>query len=95
MRVPIVIALLVGVAFLIPFVLTDLARELSRHSFLSPPDLDSSDDWDLTADELTDTAPQMVYSTERQAASRYPGYEVAPARSINAFMTVPSSRSVI
>jgi hypothetical protein len=72
MRVLIVMALLVGVAFMVPFVLTDLARELSRHSFLAPPDLDSSDDWDGAADEFTDTAPQMVYSTERQAVSRYP-----------------------
>jgi hypothetical protein len=57
MRVLIVITLLVEVAFMILFVLTDLARELSGHSFLSPPDLDSRDDWDLAADELTDSAP--------------------------------------
>ena len=68
MRVLIVVALLVGVAFMILFVLTDLARELSRQSFLSPPDLDSSDDWNLAADEL----PQMVCSIERHTVGWYP-----------------------
>jgi hypothetical protein len=72
MRVLIVIALLVGVAFMILFVLTDLARELSRQSFLSPPDLDSSDDWDLAADELTDAAPRIVCSIERHTVGWYP-----------------------
>jgi hypothetical protein len=72
MRVLIVIALLVGVAFMILFVLTDLARELSRHSFLSPPDLDSSDDWNVEVDELTDAAPQMVCSPDRHTVGRYP-----------------------
>jgi hypothetical protein len=47
MRVLIVIALLVGAAFVILFVLADLARDLSRHSFQAPPDLDSSGDCDL------------------------------------------------
>jgi hypothetical protein len=72
MRVLAVIALLVGVAFIIFFALTDLARELSRHSFQVPEDLESGDDWDLAEDEITDTAPQMAYSTERQAVNRYP-----------------------
>jgi hypothetical protein len=71
MRVLIVIALLVGAAFMILYLLTDLARELSRHSFQAPPDLDSGDDWDVAADEFTGTAAQMVYRTERQAVSRY------------------------
>jgi hypothetical protein len=51
MRVLIVLALLVGVAFTILFVLTDLARELSRHSIQAPPDLEGNDNWDVTADE--------------------------------------------
>jgi hypothetical protein len=56
MRVLIVIALLIGAAFMILYLLTDLARELSRHSFQAPPDLDNGDDWDA----------------ERQAVSQYP-----------------------
>jgi hypothetical protein len=72
MRVLIVIALLVGAAFMILYIVTDLVRELSRRSFQAPPDLDSSDDWDVAADEFTDAAPQMVYSAERQTVSRYP-----------------------
>jgi hypothetical protein len=72
MHVLIVIALLVGVAFMIPFVLTDLARALSWHSFHAPPDLEGSDEWGVTADEYTDTARTVVYSTEQQAAGRYP-----------------------
>jgi hypothetical protein len=71
MRVLIVIALLVGVAFAILFVLTDLARELSRLSFYAPPDLEGSDEWDDT-----DTAPQMVYCTKQQAVGRYPAERV-------------------
>ena len=43
MRVLMVVALLVGAAFMVLFVLADLARNLSRHSFQAPPDLDSSD----------------------------------------------------
>jgi hypothetical protein len=72
MRVLIVIALLVGAGFMILYLLTDLARELSRHSFQAPPDLDSGDDWDVAADEFTDAGPQMVYCAERPAVSRYP-----------------------
>ena len=55
MRVLMVIALLVGVAFTILFVLADLARELSRHSFLVSPDMDSGDDCDVVTDEIADT----------------------------------------
>jgi hypothetical protein len=72
MYVLIVIALLVGVAFMILFLLTDLARELSRHSFHAPPDLEGSDEWGVTAEEDTDTARPVVYYTEQQAAGRYP-----------------------
>jgi hypothetical protein len=72
MRVLIVIALLVGVAFVILFVLTDLARELSRHSFLAPPDLEGSGDWYVMADEHSDAARQMDHGTERQAVGRDP-----------------------
>jgi hypothetical protein len=50
MRVLIVIAMLAGAAFLFLFVLADLARDLSGHSFHAPPDLDSSDDGDVAAD---------------------------------------------
>jgi hypothetical protein len=46
MRVLIVIALLVGMVFMILFVLANLARDLSHQSFLAPPDLDGSEDRD-------------------------------------------------
>jgi hypothetical protein len=73
MRVLIFIALLVGVAFMILFVLTDLARELSRHSFLSSPDLDSSDDCDGAADDdLVDAAAKMPCCAERSTVNRHP-----------------------
>ena len=57
MRVLIVITLLVWAAFVLLFVLADVARDLSRRSFHAPPDLDGSDDWDFT---------------ERRAVARYP-----------------------
>jgi hypothetical protein len=60
MRVLIVIALLVGVAFMMLFVLADLARDLSRLSYHSPPDLDDSDDWDVTLDEFYDRVPGVA-----------------------------------
>jgi hypothetical protein len=72
MRVLLVIAVLVGAIFIILLVLTDLARELSRHSFHSPPDLDSSDDWDVALDEIDNTVPPVVTNTEQWAVSRYP-----------------------
>jgi hypothetical protein len=53
----VVIALLVGAAFMILFVLAHLAREFSRLSFHSPPDLGNSDDWDCAQDDFDDTAP--------------------------------------
>jgi hypothetical protein len=71
MRVLVVIALLVGVWFMILFVLTDIARELLRHPSQAPPDLDSSDDWDV-ADEFNDAAPPVAYRTERRAVTQYP-----------------------
>jgi hypothetical protein len=71
MRVLVVIALLVGAAFVILFVLTDLARELSRLSYHSPPDLDNSDDWDAALDEFDDTAPPVVPYTEQPPVSPY------------------------
>jgi len=49
MRVLFVIALLVGLALMTLFVLTDLARELLRQPFQAPPDLGRSDDWDVAA----------------------------------------------
>jgi hypothetical protein len=47
MRVLIAIAVLVGADFMIMFVLMGLARELSRLSYHSPPDLDGSNDLDV------------------------------------------------
>jgi hypothetical protein len=72
MRVFIVIALLVGARFMILFVLANLARELSRQSFQAPPDLDSSDDWDVAVNDFTDPAPPVAYCMERRAVSRHP-----------------------
>jgi hypothetical protein len=71
MRVLIVIAVLVGAAFMLLVALAELARDLSRHSFQSLPDMDS-DDWDVAADDFTDTVPPVVYSEERQAIGRHP-----------------------
>jgi hypothetical protein len=67
----IVIALLVSAAFMILIVLADLARDLSRHSFQVPPDLHSSDDWDLEVDEFADAPPPMVSQTDQSAVNRY------------------------
>ena len=60
MRVLVVIAVLVGAALMILFALADLARDLSRHSFLAPPDLDSSEDLDVEVDEFADAAAPSV-----------------------------------
>jgi hypothetical protein len=69
MRVLVVIAVLVGATFMILLVLTDLARELSRHSHHAPPDLDGSDDWDVALDEFEDTAkPTRLL----RASARFP-----------------------
>ena len=95
MRVLIVIALHVGVAFMILFVLTDLARELSRQSFLSPPDLDSSDDWDLAADELTDAAPQIVCSIERHTVGWSPIERIRGDHIAGSFNALDDLRSAL
>ena len=51
MQVLLVIALLVGASFIILFVISDLARDLLRHSHQASPDPDDSDDWDGAAEE--------------------------------------------
>jgi hypothetical protein len=66
-----VIALLVGAVFMILFVLADLARDLSRLSYHSPPDLDDSDDWDVALDEFYDTVPGVVPRTEQWPVCQY------------------------
>jgi hypothetical protein len=60
MCVLVVIALLVGAAFMILFVLAHLAREFSRLSFHSPPDLDNSDDWDCAQDDFDDGSARRL-----------------------------------
>lgn len=60
MRLLIMIALLVGAAFMILFALAGLARDLSRQSFQTPPDLDSSEDTDVEADEFAGAVPPTV-----------------------------------
>jgi hypothetical protein len=72
MRVLLVIAVLVCALFVILLVLTDLAREILRHSFQSPPDLDSSDDWDVALDEIDNTVPPVVTHTEQWPVGRNP-----------------------
>ena len=72
MRVLLVIAVLVGAIFIFLLAITDLARELSRHSFHSPPDLDSSDDWDVALDEIDDAVPPVITHTEHRQVGRYP-----------------------
>jgi hypothetical protein len=52
-RVLIVIAVLVGATFMIMFALMGRAGELSRLSYHSPPDLDSSD-WDASEIDMRD-----------------------------------------
>jgi hypothetical protein len=71
MRLLIVIALLVGAAFITLLVLTDLARELSRRSFQAPPDLDDSDDWDIASDESAGTTTPVAHCAERRAVTPY------------------------
>jgi hypothetical protein len=82
MRVLIVIALLVVVALMLLFVLTDLVRDLSRLSYHSPPDLDDSEDWDVALDEFDDTVPPVVPYAEQRSVSPYrtartQGYDLA------------------
>jgi hypothetical protein len=47
MPVLIALGLIMVAAFMMVSVLVHLVRDLSRQSYLAPPDLDSSDDWDV------------------------------------------------
>jgi hypothetical protein len=67
MRVLAVIAPPVGAGLIILIVLTELAQDLSRLSYHSPPDLDNSDDWDVALDEFDDTVQGVVRYTELMA----------------------------
>jgi hypothetical protein len=71
MPVLLLIAVFVGAIFIIPLVLTGLARELSLHSYHSPPDLDSDEDWDVALDEIDEAVPPAVTYTEQWPAGRY------------------------
>jgi hypothetical protein len=70
MRVLIVIAVLICATFMILLVLMGLARELSRLSYHSPPDLDDSDDWDIVLDKSDDTASPVFPCTQQWRASQ-------------------------
>jgi hypothetical protein len=72
MRVLIMIALLFAGAFMLLFALARLARDITRDSFQVSPDLNSVEDWDVTADEFTDTALPLVDCMERRSVSRHP-----------------------
>jgi multisubunit Na+/H+ antiporter MnhC subunit len=78
MRLLIVIVLLVGAAFMVLFMLADLARDLSRRSFMVPPDLDSSDEWDIAADEFADTVPQVAQPSDGVATKGLSLHAVNP-----------------
>lgn len=71
MRVLIVIALIVGVAFILLFVLLDLARELSHYSDNSPLDLDGSNEWDVAQDEFEGAAPPAAPYTQQWPVGQY------------------------
>jgi hypothetical protein len=71
MRVLIVIGLLIAAALLMVSVLLDLVCDLSRLSYLAPPDLDSRDDEDAEVDEIADAAPPVASCTEKWADTRY------------------------
>jgi hypothetical protein len=71
MRVLIVIGLLIAAVFMMLAVLVDLVCDLSRQSHQVPPDLDSSDDWDVEVDEFADAAPPVASYTEQLAVNRY------------------------
>ena len=47
MPILIAIGLIMVAAFMMVSVLVHLVRDLSRQSYQAPPDLDSSDDWDV------------------------------------------------
>jgi hypothetical protein len=71
MRVLIVIGLLIAAVLMLVAVLVDLVGDLSRQSYQVPPDLDSSDDWDVEADEFADAIPPVASYTEQLAVNRY------------------------
>jgi hypothetical protein len=71
MRVLIGIGLLIAAAFVMVSVLVELVCDLSRQSYQAPPDLDSSDDWDVEVDEFADAAPPDASYTEQLAVNRY------------------------
>jgi hypothetical protein len=71
MRVLIGIGLLIAAAFVMVSVLVELVCDLSRQSYQAPPDLDSSDDWDVEVDEFADAAPPVAPYTEQLAVNRY------------------------
>jgi hypothetical protein len=71
MRVLIVIGLLIAAVFMMVAVLVDLVCDLSRQSYQVPPDLDSTDDWDVEVDEFADAAPPVASYTEQLAVNRY------------------------
>jgi hypothetical protein len=74
MRVLIGIGLLIAAAFVMMVsVLVALVCDLSRQSYQAPPDLDSSDDWDVEVDECADAAPPVAPYTEQLAVNRYHG----------------------
>jgi hypothetical protein len=60
MRVLIGIGLLIAAAFVMVSVLVELVCDFSRQSCQVPPDLDSSDDWDVEVDEFADAAPPVA-----------------------------------
>jgi hypothetical protein len=64
MRVIIAVTLIVGLAFIIVFALTDLIRDLSRHSY--PPSFDESngDEWDAAEDEARADDPHVSYTEQ-------------------------------
>jgi hypothetical protein len=71
MPVLIVIGLFIAATFMIVSVLVDLVCDLLRQSYQAPPDLDSSDDWDVEMDEFDDAAPPIASYTEQLAVNRH------------------------
>jgi hypothetical protein len=71
MRVFIGIGLLIAAAFMMVSVLVRLVCDLSRQAYQAPPDLDSSDDWDVEVDEFGDAAPPVASYTAQLSVNRY------------------------
>jgi hypothetical protein len=71
MRVLIGIGLLIAAAFMVVSVLVHLVCDLSRQAYQAPPDLDSSDEWDVEVDEFDDAAPPIASYTAQLAVNRY------------------------